>query len=143
MLETVRAISLAAMSAALLLAAAQTVIAQQSTGGITRSDFDAVHADFFFGADVDFDLALTQAEIDAQLRRSSDEVRSIVAIASYDADGDGKVTYDEFTAGAAAEFHRRDVNGDDDRNRRTKEDPRGLLGGNSLWLSWPVRCDRA
>lgn len=112
MLESVRAISLVAMSAALVLAAVQGAMAQQAAGGITRSDFDAIHADFFFGADLDFNLSLTQAEIDAQLRRSSDEVRSIVAISSYDENGDGDVTYDEFTAGAAAEFRRRDVNGD-------------------------------
>ena len=112
MLESVRAVTLVAMSAALVLAALQGAVAQQAAGGITRADYDAVHADFFFGADLDFNLMLTQAEIDAQLRRSSDEVRSIVAISSYDENGDGEVTYDEFTAGAAAEFHRRDVNGD-------------------------------
>ena len=111
-METVRAISLAAMSAALVFAVMQAATAQQAAGGIKRADFDAIHADFFFGADLDFDLVLTQAEIDAQLRRSSDEARSIVAISSYDENGDGKVTYDEFTAGAAAEFHRRDINGD-------------------------------
>jgi Ca2+-binding EF-hand superfamily protein len=39
-------------------------------------------------------------------------VQSIVAISAYDENGDGEVSYDEFTAGAAAEFRRRDVNGD-------------------------------
>jgi hypothetical protein len=121
MLGAVRAVSLAAITASLLFGmvfgttarqAAAQQMAQQTISGITRADFDAIHADFFFGADLDFNLSLTAAEIDTQLRRSSSEERGIVAIDSYDADGDGVVTYDEFTTGAAAEFHRRDLNGD-------------------------------
>ena len=112
MLQTIRAISLAAIAVSLLIALAPDAPAQQSMPlGITRADFDAIHSDFFFGADKDFNLSLTTSEIDAQMRGSSPEVQSIVYAASYDQDGDGLVTYDEFTAGADAEFHHRDVNG--------------------------------
>ena len=107
-----RASSLLAIAMSLVVVAMANASAQQKPVGISRADFDAIHSDFFFGADSDFNLSLTQAEIDAQTRRSSSEIQGIVHAQYYDMDGDGLVTYDEFTAGAAAEFHRRDVNGD-------------------------------
>lgn len=109
---TTRAMSISAAALSLLIAISGEAAAQQAPAGISRADFDAIHADFFFGADKDFNLTLTQAEIDAQMRRSSNEVQALVDAFSYDADGDGQVTYDEFTAGADAEFHHRDLNGD-------------------------------
>lgn len=112
MLGTARAVSVAAIAASLLMLAAIPTQAQQAAQGITRADFDAIHSDFFFGADRDFNLSLTEAEIEAQMLRSPGEVQGIVFLSSYDADGDGLVTYDEFTAGADAEFRRRDLNGD-------------------------------
>ena len=107
-----RASSLLAIALSLVVAIVADASAQQAPAGITRAEFDAIHSDFFFGADMDFNLSLTAVEIDAQMRRSSSEIQGIVYPQYYDMDGDGLVTYDEFTAGAAAEFHRRDVNGD-------------------------------
>jgi hypothetical protein len=112
MFGTARAVSLAAIAASLLLLLASESRAQQVAQGITRADFDAIHSDFFFGADRDFNLSLTEPEIAAQMLRSPSDVQAIVDASSYDADGDGLVTYDEFTAGAATEFRRRDLNGD-------------------------------
>lgn len=111
MLRTTRATTLAAMTLSFLIVMSNAAAAQQAAG-ISRADFDAIHADFFFGADKDFNLILTQAEIDAQMRRSPGNVQAIVDAWTYDQDGDGSVTYDEFTAGADAEFHHRDLNGD-------------------------------
>lgn len=106
------AVCLAVAAASLLFALSPDAAAQQNAAGITHADFDAIHADFFFAADLDFNMSLTPKEVDAQLRRSPPETQGMINIAAYDADGDGLITYDEFTAGADAEFSRRDANGD-------------------------------
>ena len=82
---------------------------------LNRTDFVNMVNHRFQTLDVDHDSTLSKAEI---------PVRHHDLIASFDANGDGKITRDEFTTGSLAKFKAADLNSDDvltGEERRTAE----------------------